>query len=75
MKVVPPPGTVTDAGTLSPGLLLERETTVPPVGAATDKATVHDAAAPVPRLIGAQAKELTTADAVRENVAVCALLL
>ena len=66
--------TVTDAGTVSNALLLERVTTVPPVGAACDRVTVQVDVPADPRLVGVHDSELTVG-AVSDIVACCELLL
>lgn len=57
--VVEPAVTVADAGTVSCPLLLESETTAPPVGAAADKVIVHVDVPALARVVGLQASELT----------------
>ena len=61
-------GTVTDAGTVSAGLLLESPTAVPPFGAAWLRVTVHVLAAPELTLVGLQAKVETSVGATRLKV-------
>src|SRR5580700_2951547 len=64
-------GTVTDAGTVSAALLLERPTALPPVGAAWLRVTVHVAVAPEFTLVGLQTKAETSVGAIRLKVALC----
>lgn len=77
VAVVAAAATVTDAGTLSAALLLERDTEAPPVGAAFDNVTVQVEVVLVFKLLGVQASELTTAGvgATRDRVAGCEVLL
>jgi len=65
--VAEPAGTVTvDVGTASSALLLESETTVPPVGAAWLRVTVHVVVAADARFVGVQDNEdKTTTGAVK----------
>lgn len=72
---VAPPGTVTDAGAVNNGLLLDSETTDPPAGAAIDRVSVQVDPAPLARLEYAQVKELTDGNAVSERLVVCAVEL
>src|SRR5580658_10739052 len=64
-------GTVTDAGTVSAALLLERPTALPPVGAAWLRVTVHVAVAPEFTLVGLQTKAETSVEAIRLKVMLC----
>jgi len=64
-------GTVTDAGTVSAGLLLESATALPPVGAASLRVTVQVVAAPELTLLGLHAKTETTAGSIKLNVVLC----
>src|SRR5580700_2739882 len=64
-------GTVTDAGTVSAALLLERPTALPPVGAAWLRVTVHVAVAPEFTLVGLQTKAETSVEATRLKVILC----
>ena len=73
--VVAPAGTVMEAGTVNMALLLDKLTLAPPVRAAPDNVTVQVDVPPLPRLVGAQASELTVAGGVRETVACWELLL
>ena len=57
--------TVTDAGTESAELLLERVTAAPPAGAGCDRVTVQVLEAFGPRLAGLQAREETRTGATR----------
>jgi hypothetical protein len=57
--------TVTDAGTVSVGLVLERVTVAPPAGAAVLRVTVQVLDALGPRLVGAQASAETVTGATR----------
>jgi hypothetical protein len=54
-----PAGSDTDTGTTSKLMLVERDTTVPPAGAAFDRLMLQVAEAFEPRTLGVQAKELT----------------
>ena len=67
--------TVTDAGAVSVALVLVRVTAAPPVGAAWVRVTVQVLEAFGPRLVGLQASEETSTDAVRLMVAAAELLL
>ena len=67
--------TVTDAGTVSVGLVLVRVTAAPPVGAALVRVTVQVLEALGPRLAGLQASEETSAGDTRVMVAVAEVLL
>lgn len=60
---VAPEATVTDVGTFKSPVLLERETSAPPDGAAFDSATVQVAVALLLRLDGLHETELTTGGA------------
>jgi len=60
-----PAATVAVAGTVSAGLLLDTAMLAPPAGAALLNVTVHVLDALGPRLVGAQATELTTIEATR----------
>ena len=74
MKVVvaEPAGTViVDARPGSSALLADRETAVPPAGAAWLRFTVHVALAPEVRLVELHASEDTVAGGVKLMVAVC----
>ena len=57
--VVLPPATVTDPGTVSAALLLERDTTVPDHEADRDKVRVHVVVAPETRVVGLHPRLLT----------------
>ena len=70
VPVVAPAATVTDAGTVSPAVLLDSETAAPPAGAACDNVTVQLDVALLPKLVGVQTKELTVVGAIRDRVAV-----
>jgi hypothetical protein len=59
VAVVAAAATVTEAGTASAALLLERVTLAPPDGAAALRVTVHALDAFCPRLVGLQASEET----------------
>jgi hypothetical protein len=63
-------GTVTDAGTVSAALLLESETVLPPLGAASFRVMVQVVAAPALTLAGLQASTVTTAGSTRLRVVV-----
>ena len=70
--VAEPAGTViVDPGTGSSALLLDKETAVPPAGAAWLRVTVQVVPAPVARLVGLQDSEDRTTGATRLIVAVC----
>ncbi len=67
-----PDAMVTDAGTVRSPLLLESAIAAPPMEAALESVTVQVAEAPVPRLVGEQDSELTTAaGATRDIDVVC----
>jgi len=66
-----PAGTVTVVGTVSPVLLLETATVLPPVGATWLRVTVHVDAAPELTLVGLQARAETSVGANRFRVVVC----
>ena len=57
--------TMTEAGTVSAELLLERVTVAPPVGADCDRVTVQVLEEFGPRLAGLQAREETSTGATR----------
>jgi hypothetical protein len=67
--------TVTELGTVRLLLLSLRVTVAPLAGAAFERVTVQVAALPVPRLVGLQESEDTTAGATRERGADCEVLL
>ena len=67
--------TVTEAGTVSVGLVLERVTLAPPVGAALLRVTVQVLEALGPRLAGAQAREEISTGATRVTLALAELAL
>ena len=70
--VAEPAGTViVGAGTGSSALLLDRETTVPPAGAALLRVTVQVEPAPEVRLVGLHASEVSVTADTRLIVAVC----
>jgi hypothetical protein len=69
VAVVVPAATVTDAATGSTGLLLDRATEAPPVGAAVESVTVQLVAEPEFRLLGLQLSDETRAAATRFTVA------
>ena len=72
MVVAEPAGTVIVApGTGSSVLLLERETAVPPAGAAWLRVTVHVVPAAEAKLVGLHASEESVSVDVRLMVAVC----
>jgi len=52
VTVVAPAATVTELGTANALLLLERLTTVPPLGAASESVTVQVVDVPEPTLVG-----------------------
>src|ERR1017187_2646042 len=62
--------TVAEAGTVSEALLSERATTVPPVGADWFRVTMHVVDALELKLVGLQAKAVTSMGATRVKVAV-----
>jgi hypothetical protein len=67
-----PAGTVTEAvGTGRRALLLDNETTAPPVSAGVLSVTVQVVAAPPLRLVGVQVRELSIIGASRLMLAVC----
>jgi hypothetical protein len=72
--VDPPAETITDAGTVSKALLLERVTVEPPVGAFCVSVTVQALTEPWFRLAGLQVTPETSAGARRLIVAVGELL-
>jgi hypothetical protein len=53
-----PAATVTDAGSVNTGVLLESVTTTPPEAATLDSVTIHVEVAPELRLVGAQESEV-----------------
>ena len=67
--------TVTDAGTVSVGLVLVRVTFAPPAGAALVSVTVHVLDALCPRLAGLQASDDTSTGATRLTVVFAEVLL
>jgi hypothetical protein len=66
-----PDATLTDDGTASAGVLLERATAAPPEPAGCDSVTVQLAAHPEFRMVGLQDSELTDAAASSDIDAVC----
>jgi hypothetical protein len=70
-----PVATVTEAGTDSPELLLERATIAPPEPAGCDKVTLQVDVPPELRLTGAHDRRLTTVGANSVRDAVCELVL
>lgn len=70
-----PAATVTDAGTVSIALLLDRETVNPPEGAPVDSVTVHVDELLLPSVEGVQLIELRTTGTVNEMFAVWETLL
>jgi hypothetical protein len=62
VPVVLPAPTVTGLATGRSELLLERETAVPPAGAALEMVTVQDVLAPDARLVGLQTSEEMVAE-------------
>ena len=70
VAVVAPETTVTEAGTVSRELLLERVTVEPPAGAPWERVTVQVLVALWPRLVGLQATPETSVGARRLMVAV-----
>jgi hypothetical protein len=62
-------GTVTEVGMVRAGLLEDRATTAPPVGAALDSVTVHGVLALEARLEAAHCREERLTRAVRDNAA------
>jgi hypothetical protein len=75
VAVVAAAATVTEAGTVNAGLLLDRVTRAPPAGAALVKVTVQELDAFCPRLVGLQTSEETSTGATRLIVALAELLL
>ena len=75
VAVVADAATLTEAGTVSVELELERVTLTPPLGAAWVNVTVHVLEAFGPRLVGLQARDDTTTGAVKLTVALAELLL
>jgi hypothetical protein len=75
LAVVAAAATVTDAGTVKAGLLLDRVTAAPPAGAAAVRVTVHVLVAFDPRLEGAQVSDDTSTGATRLIVALPVLPL
>jgi hypothetical protein len=69
VAVVAPDATVTDAGTVSEVLLLERVTSDPPAGAVCVSVTVQVLTALCPKLAGLHATPDTSTEAVRLIVA------
>jgi hypothetical protein len=68
---VEPAAKVTDAGTVSDALLLERETTAPPDAAGPESETVQMEEVLLPSVVGTQVSVLNTDEKVREKAAVC----
>ena len=68
-------GTVTEAGTVRVELVFVRVTIAPPAGAAFVRVTVQVVEAFGPRLVGLQASEETSTEAVRLTLALAELLL
>ena len=62
---------IVDTGTGSSALLLDRETAVPPAGAALLRVTVQVVPAPEARLVGLHVSEERTTGADKLMVAVC----
>lgn len=60
LAVVAPAATVTEAGTVTAALLLDRLTTVPPLGAAGLTVTVHESVPGAMNALFAQVSELGT---------------
>jgi hypothetical protein len=75
VAVVLPAGTVTDAGTEAAVLLLDRETEMPPVGAALVKVTVPVEDAPRVTLAGLSVTDEREMGAVMVSAAVLLTLL
>ena len=67
---VDPVARVTEVGTVSRLLLLDRATTAPPAGAACDSVSVQVDVTALPKVAGAQDRELGTTGAVNEKTAV-----
>ena len=65
-----PDATVTDAGTGRAGLLLETDTTAPPLGAVLESVTVHAVLAPGPMLLGVHESKVGTTVVTNDNEAV-----
>ncbi len=66
-----PAGMLTEAGTVSSGLLAETDTLVPPVGAWAETVTVQVDDAPASSVAGLQVKVETNVGATRVKFAVC----
>ena len=64
-----PAVTVTHAGTVSVGLVLDRVTIAPPAGAPLVRVTVQVLEALLPRLLGLQASEEISTGATRDRLA------
>ena len=75
VAVVAAAATVTDAGTVSVGLVLVSVTKAPPVGATLVRVTVQVLEAFRPRLVGLHASDDTSAGATRLIVALVEVLL
>ena len=75
VAVVAAAATVIDAGTVSVVLVLVRVTAAPPVGAGWVSVTTHALEALGPRLVGLQASEETSPDAVKLMIALAEVLL
>ena len=73
--VVDPAATVTDTGTVSRTLLLDRAIEAPPVGAAWDSVTVQVVAAALVRFVGLHVSPVTVVGAAKEIDACCELPL
>src|SRR5580700_2342556 len=68
--VVDPAVTLTEAGTVSAGLLAESDAVTPPVGACAERVTVQMVDAPASRLVGLHVNADTSTGAIRVKVAV-----
>jgi hypothetical protein len=75
VAVVAAAATVTEAGTVSVGLVLVSVTIAPPVGAALVRVTVQTLEEFRPRLVGLQASDDISTGAVRLIVALAEVLL
>ena len=72
MAIAEPAGTViVETGTGSSALVLDRETAVPPTGAAWLRFTVHVALVPEVKLVGLQVSDERTTGAAKVMVTVC----
>jgi hypothetical protein len=68
VAVVPPAATVTEAGTVNRGLLLDSKTLAPPAGAGDVSVTVHVELTPLPSVVAVHPIELRMPCALSESV-------